>query len=295
VTSVNADNPVTINAVTYSLGNPYDFAFPALATGTGGLGISALAGWYGSGVAGTKFGATDGDQTTGGQISFGLPNSSSRTLGLLATSSTGGTAFGARFVNGTGITLTRMTVQFTGEVWRQSNVPKTLQFFYYIDPTGIGGFPATTTALVPSLNVNFPTVAGDVGGVAVDGTSSQNQTNRSVSNQTITNWPPGAALWLVWQMTDSSGKAQGLAIDNLNFSASVPIPTPLDIQTSGANLILSWTGIAGQIYQLEYTDDLSSPTWTPLGSPVTGNGGTLTATNSFGASAQRFFRLRLVN
>jgi hypothetical protein len=294
-TSVNADNPVTINAVTYSLGNPYDFAFPALATGTGGLGISALVGWYGSGVAGSKFGATDGDQTTGGQISFGLPNSSNRALGLLATSSTSGTAFGARFVNGTGITLTRMNVQFTGEVWRQSNVPKTLQFFYYIDPTGVGGFPAATTALMPALNVNIPTVPSDVGGVAVDGTLPQNQTNRSVLNQTITNWPPGAALWLVWQMIDSSGKAQGLGIDNLSFSASAPIPAPLSIQTSGADLILSWPGIAGQNYQLEYKDDLSAPTWTPLGSPVTGNGGTLTATNSFSASNQRFFRLRLVN
>ena len=28
--------------------------------------------------------ATDGDQTTGGQLSFGLPNSSNRALGLLA-------------------------------------------------------------------------------------------------------------------------------------------------------------------------------------------------------------------
>ena len=75
----------------------------------------------------SKFGATDGDQTTGGQISFGLPGSSNRALGLLATSSTGGTAFGVRFINGTGITLTRMNLQFTGEVWRQSNLPKTLQ------------------------------------------------------------------------------------------------------------------------------------------------------------------------
>jgi regulation of enolase protein 1 (concanavalin A-like superfamily) len=293
--SVNADNPVTISTITYSLVNPYDFAFPALASSSGGLGNSALVGWYGSGAAGSKFGATDGDQTTGGQISFGLANSSNRALGLLATSSTGGTAFGARFVNGTGMTLNRISLQFTGEVWRQSNVSKALQFFYYIDPTGIGSFPATPTALVPALNVNFPTVAGDVGGVAVDGTSPQNQTNRSVLNQTITNWPPGAALWLVWQMTDSFGKAQGLAIDNLSFSASAPLPVLLTFQTSGANLVLSWPSIAGQFYQLEYKNDLSALTWTTLGSPVTGNGATLSATNSVGASGQRFFRLRLVN
>ena len=39
----------------------------------------------------------------------------------------GGTAFGARFINYTPMTLTRMNLQFTGEVWRQSNLPKTLQ------------------------------------------------------------------------------------------------------------------------------------------------------------------------
>ena len=73
--SVNADNPVTNNGVTYSLANPFDFAFPVIASGgTGGLGISALAGWYGSAVSGTKFGANAGDQTTGGDISFGLPS-----------------------------------------------------------------------------------------------------------------------------------------------------------------------------------------------------------------------------
>ena len=77
-------------------------------------------------------------------------------------------------------------------------------------------------------------------------------------------------------MTDSTGKAQGLAIDNLSFSASVPVPVPLSLQTSGTNLVLSWPGIPGQIYQLEYKDDLTAPTWTPLGSPVTGNGGSLT-------------------
>jgi regulation of enolase protein 1 (concanavalin A-like superfamily) len=295
-TSVDSGNTVTISNVTYSLANPYDFAYPVIANGSsGGLGISALAGWYGASVLETRFGASTGDLTSGGQNSFGPANSSNRALGLLATKTTGGTAFGVRFVNGTGITLTRMNLQFTGEVWRQSNVPKTLQFYYFVDPTGTGGLPTASTAFVPALNVNILTVPGDVNGVPVDGTSSLNQTNLSVWNQTITNWPPGAALWLVWQMPDSSGKAQGLAIDNLSFSASVPVPVPVNLQIGGTNLIFNWTGIAGQTYQLEYKDDLTSPTWTPLGSPLTGNGGTLATTNNFGASSQRFFRLRLVN
>jgi regulation of enolase protein 1 (concanavalin A-like superfamily) len=301
-TSVNTDNTVTINGVTYSLANPYDFAFPVIASGSsGGVGISALAGWYGTSALLSRFGATDGDQTTGGQLSFGLPNSSNRALGLLATSTTGGTAFGVRFINGTAMTLTRMNLQFTGEVWRQSDKSKTLQFYYFIDHTGNAAFPGAATAYLPGLNVSFPTVGADSGGVAVDGASPLNQTNRSVLNQTITNWPPDAALWLVWQMTDSTGKAQGLGIDNLSFSASIPMSMPVNIQTSGTNFFLNWSGAAGQTYQLEYKNNLTDPAWTPLGSPVTGTGGVLTPThnltltNNFGASTRRFFRLRLVN
>ena len=104
-TSVNSGNPVTINGVTYFLANPFGLAFPVSSGGmTGGLGLSnTMPGWYGladpTASVGTRFGATDGDQTTGGLISFGLPNNSNRALGLLATSTTGYTAFGAKFVN----------------------------------------------------------------------------------------------------------------------------------------------------------------------------------------------------
>ena len=294
--SMNADNPVTNSGVIYSLANPYDFAFPAIASGdTGGLGISALAGWYGYGQSASKFGIHPGDQTTGGQISFGLPSNSNRALGLLATSSTKTTAFGARFINGSGITFTRMNLQVTGEVWRQSNLPKTLQFYYFVDATGTNSFSTNTTAFIPALDVNLPTLGSAVNGIAVDGTLPLNQTNLSALNQTITNWPSGAALWLVWQMTDSTGKAQGLGIDNLSFSASVPVSVPLSVQSSGANLLLNWPGLAGQTYQLEYKTNLTDSTWTPLGSPLTGTGSTLYSTNPIGTFSERFFRLRLVN
>ena len=294
--SVNSANTVTINGVTYSLANPYDFAYPALPSGSsGGLGLQPLAGWYGSSALETRFGASAGDQTTGGQNSFGVAGSGDRALGLLATSTTGGTAFGVRFINGTTLPLNRLNLQFTGELWRQSDKPKTLQCYYVVDTTGTSPFPATATAFLPALNVSFPTLSAATGGVAVDGTSPLNQTNLSVLDQAITNWPPGAALWLVWQMTDATGKAQGLGIDNVRFSASIPLPVPLRAQAAGANLFLNWPGAAGQTYQLEYKNNLTDPVWTAMGNPITGTGGTLALTNHVGASAQRFFRVRLVN
>jgi hypothetical protein len=300
-TSVNTANPVTINGITYSLVNPFDFAFPVSASGnTGGLGIAALAGWYGmadpTASVGTRFGATDGDQTTGGILSFGLPNSGNRALGLLATSSTGFTAFGAKFINETPLTLTQVTLQFTGEVWRQSDLPKTLQFYYLIDPTALAGFSTNYTALLPSLNVSFPTVPADTGGVAVDGTSSLNQTNLGVVKQAI-NWPPGAALWLVWEMADPTGKAQGLGIDNLSFAAwDQPTLTPvsLTIQPSGTNLTFSWPTLQGQMYQPEYNSDLRTTNWVPIGAPIAGTGSTVVF-NSPLITSNAFFRLVILS
>jgi len=298
-TSVNANNPVTVGGITYSLANPFDFAFPTVASGTnGGLGIPALSGWYGSSAATAQFGATDGDQTTGGVLDFGLPNSSNRALGLLATSSTKGTAFGVRFINGSGTALTRMNLQFTGAVWRQSNLSKTLQFYYFVDLTGTKNFSTNVTALIPALNVNIPTVAADVGGVAVDGTSALNQTNLSVLNQVITNWPPGAALWLVWQMTDSTGKAQGLGLDNLSFSATAQPVTalpPVSIQVSGNNIILGWPTVAGGNYQIQYKNSLLDAAWKPLGASQPGNGNPLLLNVDTTTNVQRFYRVQLVN
>jgi hypothetical protein len=301
-TSVNSANPVTINGITYSLANPFDFAYPASSAGNnGGLGTPAMAGWYGlsdpTASVGTRFGATDGDQTTGGDISFGLPSSSNRALGLLATSTTGYTAFGAKFINGTGQTLNSINLAFTAEVWRQSNLAKTLEFYYFIDPSGTNTFSTAATALLPALNVSFPTNSGDVGGAAVDGTSAANQANLSVTNQSISPWPPGAALCLVWEMASSTGKSQGLGIDNLTFSATesvVATPVPVTVQISGTNFILSWPSTNGLSYQIQYTTNLANPTWMPVSAPSSGTGASLTFTNAPGAASQGFYRLAIL-
>lgn len=295
--SVNTANPVTIEGITYSLANPFDFAFPASSTGNnGGLGLTAMAGWYGLAnplaSIGTRFGATDGDQTTGGQISFGLPSGSNRALGLLATSTTGYTAFGLRLINGTSQTLNFINLQYTGEVWRQSNVPKTLTFSYLIDPTGTVGFSTNATAYLPALNVAFPVATNDGGGAAVDGTSAINQAHLSVTNQPIFAWPPGAALWLTWEMGDASGKAQGLGIDNLSFSASVypagftaPVITTTPV---GGNLSITCASVTGLSYQVQTSSNLSN--WVPVGNAGNGNGNSLHFTIN-PTNSQSYFRI----
>jgi hypothetical protein len=129
----------------------------------------------------------------------------------------------------------------------------------------------------------------------VDGANPLNQTNLSATNLVITNWTPGAALWLVWEMSDSTGKAHGLGIDNLSFSATA-LPSDFSAPTlavqppAGTNFTLSFGTVNGPSYQLEYNDDLTSTNWNPLGTAVTGTGSpasfNLDITNQ-----QRFFRL----
>lgn len=300
--SINTANPVTIGGITYSLANPFDFAAPPTSSGlNGGLGLPALSGWFGradsAASVGVRFGATDGDQTTGGVISFGEPNSTDRALGLLATTSTGFTAFGARFLNATTSTLDHLSVQYTGQLWRQSDKPKVIQCYYLVDLTATNSFSSSQTAPLPALNVAFPTASADAGGVAVDGDVPANQAQISLIGQIITNWPPGAALWLGWEMADPAGKAQGLAIDNFSFSAwAAPVLTPVPVtpQVAGNSLILSWPSSAGQSYQVQFKDQLDDPVWQPLGAVLAGTGASLSATNTLSAPGQRFFRLSIM-
>ena len=218
---------------------------------------------------------------------------------LLSTSSTGATAFGIKFLNETTNTLSFVTIHFTGELWRQSDLRKTLECYYLIDPTGAAAFSRNRTASLTPLNVSLPADSGAVGGVAVDGSLSINQTYLSVVDQPIIGWQPKAAFWLVWEMADASGKAQGLAIDDLSFSASEqplgpPPPPPLTVASSGNKLIISWAALAGRTYLVEFKQDLEPGPWTALGPSLLGSGLPITLTNDFSIAKQRFYRLRLL-
>jgi hypothetical protein len=121
-----------------------------------------------------------------------------------------------------------------------------------------------------------------------------NQTALAVVNQPIINWPSDAALSLVLEMASVTGKSQGLAIDNLRFSATAQATlnaVVLTAQASGGNVVLSWRGLAGQMYQVQYKTNLTDPIWLPLNAPEQGAGGGVSLTNDFGGAPQRFYRV----
>ena len=63
---------------------------------------------------------------------------------------------------------------------------------------------------------------------------------------------------------------------------------------SGDSLQLTWTSVAGQTYQLQYTSDLNSTNWTDLGSPVLATNGTMSASDNVGTDPRRFYRVVLL-
>jgi len=264
VNSVN--NPLdvgSINGVSYSLANPFDFAYPVVNNNyIGGLGLTNLSGWYGSaatndptsgaywpGVDGiTRFGAQDGDQSTGGVIDFG-PNDvefgltgTNRALGLLSTGTTGPTTVALKLVNNSGGPLNYMNLSFLGELWRNGTGPRTLRFGYTVDPTG-NSFILTSQSIsnattVPSLNFSFPTASVVT---VVDGTQSSNQVSLAVTNLLVSGgWPANGALWLIWSLDyNGAGSGNGYAIDNLAVSATPALvaSTAPSVSESGASNI----------------------------------------------------------
>ncbi len=298
-TTDNTANPVTIaefvagtsKAVnnTYSLANPFDFTYPILPLGNvGGLGRTNLSGWYGSGATASKLGASQGDQSTGGIISFGTLSVSgvaevNRALGLLSTSTTGDSSFGLKLINRTGTALTNITLKYTGEIWRNQPLANTIEFGYYVDANTNDTFAATNALAnpVPNLNVSFATSATLA---TVDGSQPSNQISLAVTNLSIGSWPANAALWLVWQQTNSAGSAQGIAIDNLSFSATnyiapSTVAQPLAITPGSTHLVgsgasaavqFSFTNTPGLTFSVLGTNNLAVPTinWPVVGAAV---------------------------
>jgi len=277
-TSADAANPVAILVVTnsyiatnnsldpgvvglsatYSLNNPFDFAYPVIAQGNvGGLGLSSMAGWYGWSSGTLKFGATYGDQSTGGIIDNGfnylgdgtpLTSITNRSLGMIATTKTEYVAYGVALINKSGTPLANVNIRFTGELWRNNPAQQVVNFSYAIDAAGTNstfnpGTPTVPGSLsltaVPNLNIAFPTA---VGTTINDGTQPANQLSLATNNMTIASWPTNAALWLIWESANPQGGAQAIAIDNLSFSATPALATVTPPVLSGVSYAQSGAG-----------------------------------------------------
>ncbi len=160
--------------------------------------------------------------------------------------------------------------------------------YYYLDLTGTNGF---STNIVTGSLTNLSFAVG--GATAIWGTNGPVASNYVVftGQPFTTNWPPGTALWLVWEMTNNTGSSQGLGIDNLTFSAAGPgTPVPLTIAASNTVVVFSWPSVAGT--NLQVTSDLSQPSgWVAANLLIVASNQVNTVTVPIGAGTQ-FYRLK---
>ena len=126
-----------------------------------------------------------------------------------------------------------------------------------------------------ALNVAFPISALTT---INDGTQASNQVSLAITNMAITGWAPNSTLWLVWESQNPAGGAQGVAIDNVAFSASTGLvatarPVLEGITFSGGGggngLGFSFTNIPGAGFTVYAATNLAPPVvWTVVGQPT---------------------------
>lgn len=217
------------------------------ATGTAGTTFtwtdnSTLPGWYAA-LGTTSAPATigrisDGSINSGSVYSFGVLSDADRALGSIGSGSTGPTGgpqgiyYGMQLVNNTGVTLGSFTISYTGEEWRatgtaslNTTVQNTLSFAYSTTAASIydTGYNSAT-----SLDFKAPAAGSPPGYTALDAAVNGNTaTYQSAVSNTVTilgGWAPGASLWVRWLDINDPGNDQGLALDNLSFSAVAHVP-----------------------------------------------------------------------
>jgi autotransporter-associated beta strand protein len=160
------------------------------------------------------FTVDDGSNVSGATYSYGTGSDVDRALGSVASGTTI-SSFGATFVNNTATTLTSFTLSYTGEQWRVgSAAANTLAFSYGV---GVGSLSAGPFLAATSLNLVSPVVTA--GSSALDGNLPANQVAK---NATISGffWAPGTSLTIRWADANDGGSDDGLAVDNLTFSAA---------------------------------------------------------------------------
>jgi uncharacterized protein len=166
-------------------------------------------------AANSSYIADDGGSTTGNTYSFGPDASTDRALGGLLSGSLTPTV-GAFYRNDTGVTITRLTINYTGEQWRLGTASRTdqLDFQYSLDATSL------TTGIwtdVDALDFVTPNTAG------VGNKDGNNVANRTPRSATITGLSiaPGASFWIRYNDVNASSGDDGLSVDDFSINANI--------------------------------------------------------------------------
>jgi hypothetical protein len=112
-----------------------------------------------------------------------------------------------------------------------------------------------------------------------------------------TNWHSASAGVLATGSLTAETNATGNAAQRfyrVKLLSTAPAPEIQSIRVSNGVATVTWTTVRGRDYRLQYKNDLQDPAWTELAPGVVAVGPMATGTNTVGAAARRFYRVRLV-
>ncbi len=182
---------------------------------------STLFGWYHARTgSGTTIVANNGSSNAGNLYSYGTGTSTERALGSIGSgnAAAGNFHWGVRLANGTGTTITSLTVSYRGEQWRNGAAPaQTIDFSYRIG-TGLGGTLTDFTTggvAVPELDFTSP-VTGGTTGTALDGNINAVPISFTITGLSLA---PQQEILLRWSDIDHPSSDHGLAIDDFVVTA----------------------------------------------------------------------------
>ncbi len=138
---------------------------------------------------------------------------------------------------------------------------------------------------VPAQILSYSLEAGAPANATLDPTTGQFAWTPSANQTPSTNW-------FAVHVTDNGTPP---LTTRQFFIVTVGLPPQLSLANlSDDQVTFGWHTLSGQLYQIEFKQELSDASWTPLGGPVTGNGSTIAFSDSLASLGNRYFRLRLL-
>ena len=242
-------------------------------------------------VAVTTLNVGTGNSTTGGLWDYGVAGVNA--VGERALGGQGSTSFAGYIAlnlsNTTGLSLSKLTINFDGEQWRNggNTAAQTMNMQYGFGSTFTG--VTAWTAGPSTFNWTSPTVsASGTTSVTLDGNASANRVANVGGTLTLASaWTSASNLWIRWIDNNDSGNDHGLAIDNLSFSAAASSAANLtwNLTTAGTwnTANANWTAGSGAV---AYTDGDNATFSNTAGGTVTLSGtltpGTVTVSAASG-------------
>lgn len=109
----------------------------------------------------------------------------------------------------------------------------------------------------------------------------------------ILSWTPAALGTNPVAVTVTDNGSPNLSASQTFNIVVVPRPQLGGFTFANGQIQFSWTTVAGQVYQLFYSDDLARGVWSPLSGSITGTGAPVTLTNTVTLNP-RFYRLSIL-